>query len=53
MMHAMDNRHSSSCRTAGYAARIMDRAARFFDALRVFFFGWWPRHCGKPVCENC
>ena len=35
MMQAMDHRFSSSCRTAGYAARTMDSAVRFL-ARSVF-----------------
>ena len=40
-----------SRRTAEYAA--MSRAARFFSALRVFFFGWWSWRICVPVCWNC
>ena len=33
--------------------RTAGRAARFFSALHVFFFGWWFWRRSLPVCKNC
>ena len=45
-------RSTSSRRTAEQTS-ILSRAARFFSALRVFFFGFWSWRTGLSVCEDC
>ena len=42
-----------SRRTSEYAPMVSNCAARFFSALRVFFFGWWSWRIVMPVCWNC
>ena len=41
-----------SRRTAEQTSSL-SRAARFFSALRVVFFGFWSWRTGLSVCEDC
>ena len=53
MKQIMNTCRMSSRRTAEQESQVMSRAARFFSALRVFFFGFWSWRTGLPVCEVC
>ena len=48
----LSTRSMSSRRTAEQTS-ILSRAARFFSALRVFFYGFWSWRTGLSVCEDC
>ena len=49
MKRDLSARCLSSRRTA---EQTMSRAARFFSALRVFFY-FWSWRTGLSVCEDC
>ena len=53
MKQGMNATGMLSRRTAEQESGAMGRAARFFFALRVFFFGYWSWRGGVPVCEDC
>ena len=53
MMKQDPGMRSMSSRRTAEQTSTMSRAARFFSALRVFFFGWWSWRTGLPVCEDC
>ena len=53
MMKQDPNTRSTSSRRTAEQTSFLSRAARFFSALRVFFFGFWSWRTGLSVCEDC
>ena len=53
MMQQMNPCTGSSRYTDEQMNRTAERAARFFTALHVFFFGWWSWRGSLSVCKNC
>ena len=50
-MRKMAIRLSALRRTTADQSMKLSRAARIFNALRVFFAFWW--RGAIPVCQNC
>ena len=50
MMNMLNIVHTGSCRAVRSAALSADRAVRSFDALRVFFWGFWGWRRDVSVC---
>ena len=53
MMKQDKSIRSMSSRHTAEQTSSLSRAARFFSALRVFFFGFWSWRTGLSVCEDC
>ena len=50
MTNRLNSHHTVSRRATGTMTLTADRAVRFYNALRVFFWGFWGWRKSASVC---